>query len=657
MIKGKLKTGQLFLIVVLLISPLYAESPVNLFEQGNDALDDGNCYLALDYYKQALEINPGYVDALMGISRAYFLLQEYDEALSYIVTARIGATRRIDVLNLEGRINLGLSELDEAERIFNQVLKIEPNNMDASYGLAEIAVFRGNYKEGSDLFEKSLAINPDSRRALLSLSVLYLQMDQPERAESYLASALKLFPQDRVVLREAMSYYVDAEDWEKAENLALQFLSLEPENKDIALVLGMIYKNTGIYDKAVEFFQESIRHQQENPLTWYHLGWSFYGLGKYDEALLCFKTVNIIDPNDEISRISAENLLMRFYPLNHAERNTAALWHFERGRKLQDNYQFAKAFDEYRRGRLLAPLNLDGWWSYARILDTMDQPNRFRDELEALNREAYDNIDFKRLYELVMSTDDQSYPETWEGSILNRDSSLSLSLFVDTTRTEMIHQGGEEDLTRFVGDSLMKNPRFSIMESIPVKSASDAYRSARNSGSDFYLVLAYTEMERSIRLRCELYLSRTGTLIDSFDLLRSGNMRVREILIKAAVAVETRLPLKGHLMGVEGNDVLINLGSLSQVEEDMSFILLRRGSGRWLDAEPYRDYQAEDVLGTVVITEVQENTSKGILKRNSPFDLVNPGDEVYTLPENSEEQEELPESMNSELKTQLLRLY
>ena len=191
-------------------------------------------------------------------------------------------------------------------------------------------------------------------------------------------------------------------------------------------------------------------------------GWSFYGLGKYDEALICFKTVNIIDPNDEISRISAENLLMRFYPLNHAERNTAALWHFERGRKLQDNYQFAKAFDEYRRGRLLAPLNLDGWWSYARILDTMDQPNRFRDELEALNREAYDNIDFKRLYELVMSTDDQSYPETWEGSILNRDSSLSLSLFVDTTRTEMIHQGGEEDLTRFVGDSLMKNPRFSI---------------------------------------------------------------------------------------------------------------------------------------------------------------------------------------------------
>ena len=148
MIKGKLKTGQLFLIVVLLISPLYAESPVNLFEQGNDALDDGNCYLALDYYKQALEINPGYVDALMGISRAYFLLQEYDEALSYIVTARIGATRRIDVLNLEGRINLGLSELDEAERIFNQVLKIEPNNMDASYGLAEDSRIQGKLQRG-----------------------------------------------------------------------------------------------------------------------------------------------------------------------------------------------------------------------------------------------------------------------------------------------------------------------------------------------------------------------------------------------------------------------------------------------------------------------------------------------------------------------------
>ena len=57
------------------------------------------------------------------------------------------------------------------------------------------------------------------------------------------------------------------------------------------------------------------------------------------------------------------------------------------------------------------------------------------------------------------------------------------------------------------------------------------------------------------------------------------------------------------------------------------------------------------------VDRVEEKYSRGILKRNSPFDLVNPGDEIYTLIENTEEPALKAESMNDELKTQLLRLY
>ena len=241
--------------------------------------------------------------------------------------------------------------MDQAEELFNQVLRIEPNNMNAAYGLAEIAVFRGNFREGSDLFERSLVINPDSRRALLSLVALSDKMGNREKAEYYLSRALSLFPQDHMVLREATWHYSEAELWEQAESLARQLISLNPEDQDTLLTLGLIYKNTGQYEKGVYYFQESIRNQQENPMTWYHLGKSFEGLEKYDEALLCYKTVNIINPHDEIARISAENLLLRHYPISHKERDAAALWHFDRGREREKEYQFVKAFSEYRRGQ------------------------------------------------------------------------------------------------------------------------------------------------------------------------------------------------------------------------------------------------------------------------------------------------------------------
>ena len=88
-------------------SLLYSESPVSLFQKGNDALDAGNYYESLDFYKQALSINPSYTDALIGISESYFLLQEYAEALDYSELARKGAGQRIDIMNLQGRIHLG----------------------------------------------------------------------------------------------------------------------------------------------------------------------------------------------------------------------------------------------------------------------------------------------------------------------------------------------------------------------------------------------------------------------------------------------------------------------------------------------------------------------------------------------------------------------
>ena len=78
------------------------------------------------------------------------------------------------------------------------------------------------------------------------------------------------------------------------------------------------------------------------------------------------------------------------------------------------------------------------------------------------------------------------------------------------------------------------------------------------------------------------------------------------------------------------------------------------------------DVSEEDVLGAVTILETDEEVSSAHIDRYALFDLISRGDEIYFLPEKEDEfrvsaenpPAEQPSSttIDSELKTQLLRL-
>ncbi|MDC7234876.1 MAG: tetratricopeptide repeat protein, partial [Spirochaetales bacterium] len=522
---------------------------------------------------------------------------------------------------------------------------------------AEIAVFRGNYYEGTDLFERSLAINPDSRRALLSLSLLHEDSGDSERSLYYLNTALDHYPQDPVVLDFAIRYYDRTGEWDRAESLAIKWRALDPDNQSIPSLLGTIYNRMGRQEEAVEAFTQAVRYSQEDPLVWYMLGRSYMDLGRFDEALLSFRTVNIIDPGNEMARIAMEHLLMTEYPIGHEEREKAGTYHFNLARDFEKKYQYEKAMDEYRLGRLLSPLDLDGWWQYASIQNSLGYTNRYREEMTALKREGYDNQRFLRVMELLESTEDTSFLNTWEDELTHSFTPVGISLYFDRSGSQLIHRGMEKALSSYISDQIMADPHYEIRMVKTIDDPAEAYRLSHSGRSDFYVILKLTETERTVRLSASIHLARTGTQMFSFHLLRSGNRRINELLIKGAATVLDALPVKGMIMGIQDDRVLMNLGTMDGLAEESEFILLRKGSGRWTDASPWLEFSADALLGTVVPDEMQEEYSLGTVSRNSPFDLINAGDELYFLSEDMELPDPNLPPVNEELKSQLLRLY
>jgi tetratricopeptide (TPR) repeat protein len=651
------KQIKLFILLFALSTATLHGQTLDLFHDGQDALMRGDYFTSLDLFKQALAVNPSYVDARKGMAEAYFLLQEYSEALTHAQMALKGADKRVDILTLTGRIYLGLNRMEEAEQQFQKVLAIEPNNLDAAYGMAEIAVFQGNYSEGTDLFERSLAVNPDSRRALLSLSLLHEEASEPSRSLFYLNQALENYPQDQEVLNFAIHYYNRNEDWSMAESIALKWLALNPENRTIPILLGTIYNRMNRHEDAVSYFKKAVSIHQEDPLVWYLLGRSFMGLGQFDDALLSFRTVNIIDPNDEMARIAMEHLLMTEYPIGHEAREKAGEYHFQLGKTYEKAFQYEKAFEEYRIGRLLSPLDLEGWWYYAAIQKSLGYANRYRDEMLALKREGFDDVNYLRVMELLESSEDNSFVNNWKEPLIQSSNPISLSLYFNRDESRFIHSGMEEAILSSIANQLVKNSHYEISSLATIKDTADAYRKSHGSESDFYIVISLSETERTIGVRGSIYLSRTGTLMHQFNILRSGNRRVSDILVKSAANILSKLPVKGTVLGIDEDRVLINLGQSDVLEKGTEFILLRQKAQRWTDRPPYLEYSPDDLLGTVALTDLQENYSLGSLQRNSPFDLVNLGDELFMLTEDMDLPDPFLPPVNEELKSQLLRLY
>jgi tetratricopeptide (TPR) repeat protein len=87
--------------------------------------------LALEAYRQALSLQPQYVDALTGMGVAHAMLGQYDDALRVLKAAA-----SIDPFSVTAQNNLGyiywlLNEREEAMRAYRQALKLDPMNARA----------------------------------------------------------------------------------------------------------------------------------------------------------------------------------------------------------------------------------------------------------------------------------------------------------------------------------------------------------------------------------------------------------------------------------------------------------------------------------------------------------------------------------------------
>jgi protein O-GlcNAc transferase len=153
-------------------------------------------------------------------------------------------------------------ELLSAEKLYQQVLQLDPKHPDASRLLGVIAFSFGHYKEASRFLNAAIVAKPKFAQNHFILGGIYKQLN----------------------------------DIDKAISCYKKCIALKPDFIEAYNNLGLIYKSKKMFSDAISCYQNALRQEPNSSFTWSNLGNVLKETGRMDEALQALEKSFSIDP-------------------------------------------------------------------------------------------------------------------------------------------------------------------------------------------------------------------------------------------------------------------------------------------------------------------------------------------------------------------------
>lgn len=167
----------------------------------------------IDFKEESLELLKKEIfnkkEDLLRIADTFYLNENYVEALrTYLISVeKFGVDKNL-FLKM-GYICSKLKFLDQAVYYYENFLESEPDHKDALDNLAFVYMNNGQLEQAEKVYQAILKINNFSFEANLYLAIIYTSMNQKKKAEEYLEKAKLLNPISQEVIK--LSQIIKAE--------------------------------------------------------------------------------------------------------------------------------------------------------------------------------------------------------------------------------------------------------------------------------------------------------------------------------------------------------------------------------------------------------------------------------------------------------------
>ncbi len=180
-------------------------------------------------------------------------------------------------LSLDDAITLAVDlhqggQMDEAEKIYRQVLQVKPNHPDALHYLGVLSHARGQSEEAITLIGQAVSSNPSYSYAFNNLGNVLKEIGRFDQAEDAYRSCL----------------------------------SLDSKNVDALSNLGAVLRENEKYTEALTTLEKAISITPKHAQSYHNLGNVLKKLNRLEEAIKAYrKSISLLHPNDSKSFVTS----------------------------------------------------------------------------------------------------------------------------------------------------------------------------------------------------------------------------------------------------------------------------------------------------------------------------------------------------------------
>ena len=610
-----------------------AARAATLYHQARNFMAAEDWFSAAEILQESLRVNPAHAESTFALAESYYELGEFDEALYWVRRARALARGNMAVANLEAVTLIALGRLDAAAGVISEVLAREPNNREALFAAGELDIARGRPTEALARYRQALGRFPDDRRLLISLALVSGSLGDTDAALSFINRALVRHPDDHRVFFYAAYIHAQAGILPRAITYSEMALRQRPGYAPARTLLGNLRYLGGQFEEAARLANEAIAANRDDMGAWYLRGLSYMRLGRSAQAITVLGNALAIDPGNEFIRFALDEALISSTPLEDPRRARWATLYFERARSFRARNLMGQALFEYQRGLRLNPFARDRV-EYAELLRLQGYPARFVDELRFMQHLGMDDRGVNDALEAYSMLLVGALSQRWQVNPIELDGRhWNVAVFTLGAQSTSRHVDAGAIAAGLVREILVHDRAIVPMNlELRQNSFAQAFRTAREAGADYFMIVSAGENERDISVRADLFVARTGAAAGTFNAFRTGVDRLRNASRGVVDQLGASLPFRARLVQRRQSEGLIDRGRADGVRVGDVFSVVQRGRSQVANQGIGLFYAADYLVGTITIERVDEEIAAGRLVRNGFFDRIEAGDEVIFQP-------------------------
>jgi tetratricopeptide (TPR) repeat protein len=234
---------------------------------------------------EAVNLQPQSLESLYLLGVANLLQKQPDKAIQSVSAYVQRQPDWAEGQALLGRIALQGGKSAQAQKFYENALKLNPKLTTAMLGIADASIAQKNFALARSTMEQITTSNPDNAPARVKLAQLYEQNSDWAKATTQYEAALKLEPKLALAKNNlAWLYSQHSGNLDLALKLAQEAKEAAPDDPHVSDTLGYILIQKGAYDSAIQHLNLAVSKDPNEPAYRYHIGLAYLKAGQLTQA-------------------------------------------------------------------------------------------------------------------------------------------------------------------------------------------------------------------------------------------------------------------------------------------------------------------------------------------------------------------------------------